>query len=313
LGTAANMENLGAVREDSMSDSQNNPITPEITAYVEAAMQRLRNEFTVMPRFGYHQPLDYHVTTFPPSFDPPIAYPGDPLPLPPVAERMGYSPEDKLYLEWGLYDHDLILSRIDVHAPGRKDGARILDFGCSSGRVLRHFHREHEELGWKLLGVDIQARPIEWMRQHFPSYFEVFVGTALPHLPLEDNSVDYIFGFSVFTHVKFLWDNWLLELRRVLKPGGLLLQTIQAETAWRYYYEHRDEEFIRIGQPEVVRSNPEMNQAFLYHGDIGVSQVFWKRETAREYWGRYLQVLEVYEPAEQYSFQDMIVCKKGPV
>jgi SAM-dependent methyltransferase len=293
-----------------MTDASN-PIGPAVEGYVQWWLQRLRDEFTVMPRFAYHQPLDYNLTTFPPEFEPAIVRPGEPVALPPPAERMGYSADDDEYLNWGRYDHDLILRRIEAHDGGLKQGAGIMDFGCSSGRVLRHFHREHEERGWKLLGVDIQARPIEWMRQNFPQHFAVFVGTVLPHLPLEDNSLDYIFGFSVFTHIKFLWDTWLLELRRVLKPGGLLLQTIHAEVAWRYYYEHRDEEFIRTGQPEAVRAAAEMNLPFLYHGDIGVSQVFWKREVARQYWGRYFEVLEIYDPAARYSFQDMIVCRKA--
>jgi SAM-dependent methyltransferase len=286
------------------------PNRPVDAEYVEHALQRLRKELTVMPRFAYHQPLDYRITTFPPDFDPPIAFSDEPLPLPPVAERMGYAADDETYLKWGRYDHDLVLNRIDAHAPGLKEGATILDFGCSSGRVLRHFFREHHSLGWKLLGVDIQARPIEWMRQHFPQQFEVFVGTLLPHLPFEDRSIDFIFGFSVFTHIKFLWDNWLLELRRVLKPSGLLLQTVHAEAAWRYYFEHRNESSIRANLPEIICKSPEMNMPFLYDGDIAVSQVFWQRETARRYWARYFEVVEIYDPAAQYSFQDMIVCRK---
>ena len=276
---------------------------------IEQAIRRIYSEFTVMPRYGYHQPLDYERTTLPPDFEAPIFYRDEPLPLPPVRERMGYAADDDFYLEWGRYDRDLVIARIEVHSPGPKHGATILDFGCSSGRVLRHFHREHEQFGWRLLGVDIQARPIEWMRQHFPSYFEVVVGTVLPHLPYEDNSIDYIYGFSVFTHIKFLWDNWLLELRRILKPGGLLLQTFHAEAAWKFYHQHRNEEIFQH-LPEETRQSPEMNVPFLYHGDIASSQIFWQRETARQYWGRYLDVLAIYDPSAKHSFQDMIVCKK---
>jgi hypothetical protein len=48
---------------------------------------------------------------------------------------------------------------------------------------------------------------------------------------------------------------------------------------------------------------------YFYFGDVGVSQVFWKREIARAYWGRYLNVLDVLHPPPN-SFQDWMVCKK---
>ena len=107
-----------------------------------------------------------------------------------------------------------------------------------------------------------------------------------------------------------MWDAWLLELRRILKPGGLLLQTIHAEPAWRYYYSQREDQHIRTHLPPEVWTKPEMDVDFLYHGDVVVSQVFWKREVARQFWGRYFDVLQVYPPAELNSFQDMLVCRK---
>ena len=36
----------------------------------ESILSRVRAEYTVMPRFGFHQPLDYHLVTLPPDFEP---------------------------------------------------------------------------------------------------------------------------------------------------------------------------------------------------------------------------------------------------
>ena len=280
-------------------------------SYIEQAMQNLRNEFTVMPRFAYHQPLDYAYASAPPHFDPAVYVQGEDLPLPPPVDRMGYSHDNDEYLKWGKYDHDLILSRVRSSGGDVKPGSSIMDFGCSSGRVLRHFHKEHLDHGLGLIGVDVQARPIEWMRQNFPPHFCVYTGNVLPHLPFEDCSIDYIYGFSVFTHIKYLWDAWLLELRRVLKPGGLLLQTIHTENAWKFYYHHREEKWVQDALPPEVYSAPEMEVPFFYHGDVGVSQVFWRSDVARSYWARYFDVLHIYPPAELNSFQDMVVCRKS--
>jgi SAM-dependent methyltransferase len=269
-------------------------------------MQALRAEYTVMPRFGFHQPLDYDLATLPPVFDPPVSVPGVDLPLPPPAERMGYSADDAQYLAWGRYDRDLILERIQTRTP-LKPNMRVLDFGCSSGRVLRHFEDQHRSLGWALSGVDVQARPIEWMRQHFPAHFQVFVGNTIPHLPFEDNTFDVIYGFSVFTHIKYQWDAWILELRRILRPGGIFAQTIHTENAWDFYVKRREEAWVQAALPARLLDTPEMDVPFLYHGDIGVSQVFWKSAVASVYFGRYLRDVVVHPPAEENSFQDMVV------
>jgi SAM-dependent methyltransferase len=278
---------------------------------INRSLHMVRTEYTVMPRFGFHQPLDYHMDTFPPDFDSPVKVEGDLLPLPPVKERMGYAADNAEYLAWGRYDHDLVMKQIERHYDLR-DGLRILDFGCSSGRVLRHFYKENRERNWKLFGVDIQARPIEWMRQNFPKEFCIYTGTVLPKLPFEDNSLDVIFGFSIFTHTKYLWDMWLLELRRALKPGGLLIQTFHSENAWDFYYKNQHESWVRENHSAHMLEHAQMPYDFFYYGDISVSQVFWKQETARTYWGRYFDVLDLTPPPEKYSFQDWIICRKSP-
>lgn len=199
---------------------------PQAATTVDApTLTAIRAEYTVMPRFGYHQPLDYDPDSLPPHFDRVVQVPGETLPLPAPADRFGYPADDAEYLRMGALDADIMRRQIELHL-GRRDGVALLDFGCSSGRVLRHFEAERQQRGWRLHGIDVQARPIEWLRLHFPVEYVVSTGTVLPKLPFEDNSLDVIYGVSVFTHIKYLWDMWLLELRRVLKPGGLLIQTI---------------------------------------------------------------------------------------
>jgi SAM-dependent methyltransferase len=56
--------------------------------------------------------------------------------------------------------------------------------------------------------------------------FQVFRNDAVPPLPFADNSLDLIYSMSVFTHLADTWSAWLLELHRVLKPGGVLLVTL---------------------------------------------------------------------------------------
>ena len=157
----------------------------------------IRNEYTVMPRFGFHQPLDYYMDTPPVRFDPPLKIDSEELLVPAPDDRMGYSPEDAIeYLRWGSNDKVLVKTQIEKHLENTQE-LSILDFGCSSGRVLRHFYNEAKFFNWTLYGVDIQARPIQWMRQFMPDEFSVYTGTTMPSLPFPDNHFDVIYGFSI--------------------------------------------------------------------------------------------------------------------
>jgi len=55
---------------------------------IEDALTRIREEFTVMPRFGFHQPLDYLPVTLPPSFENPVED-DEGLPIPVGDDRFG--------------------------------------------------------------------------------------------------------------------------------------------------------------------------------------------------------------------------------
>jgi hypothetical protein len=102
---------------------------------------------------------------------------------------------------------------------------------------------------------------------------------------------------------------WLLELKRVLKPGGLLIQTIHTENAWRFYFDNREESVVKNNHSAKMLETREMPYDYFYYGDMSVSQVFWKRDVARAYWARYFNVLEVLQPPDQRSFQDWMICK----
>jgi SAM-dependent methyltransferase len=261
-----------------------------------------------MPRFMFHQPLDYSSVTFPKKQ---IQVERQSPLIPDDEFRFGYSlGNSKEYLAWGSYDYNMVLNEIK-RAELYSENLTVLDFGCSSGRVMRHFENEIKEKNWKIVGCDIQATAIESMRaDNWSDGFEFFTSTTIPHLPFEDNSLDVIYSFSVFTHTKYLWDAWLLELKRVLKPGGLMIHTVHLEAAWSFYYENRDKDWVRMSQSPEVYDKEEMDVDYLFHGDASVSQVFWRESVLVNYWSRYFSYLEVLPPTEEYSFQHRVLLKK---
>lgn len=289
-------------------------ISKELTVRMDAVglstQEAVRAEYGTLPRFLFHQPLDYLPITYPPDFSPLDSLPDEPFPIPGPYDRTGDYPNDPTaYLRNGKQDHDFLLGLFDQHGMPRQ-GAKVLDFGCSSGRVLRHFESEYRERDWRLLGVDTRARSIEWVRRHLPKHIEVSVCSAYPHLPFEDNSLDAVYSCGAFIHIKFLWDMWLQELRRVLKPSGLLLASIYAEPAWSHFYQTRQDEVVKTSLPTDLLDSPMMTVDYLFHGNQSESQVFWKADIAREFWGRYLTVIDILPPDPKVSFQSWMICRK---
>jgi SAM-dependent methyltransferase len=66
--------------------------------------------------------------------------------------------------------------------------------------------------------------PADWIWQGKRT-LDLGSGTAraAPGLPLEDGSLDLVVATSVFTPLADHWSGWLLELHRLLAPGGILV------------------------------------------------------------------------------------------
>ncbi|HEY2844155.1 MAG TPA: methyltransferase domain-containing protein, partial [Bryobacteraceae bacterium] len=112
-----------------------------------------------------------------------------------------------------------------------QDGFAVLDFGCGCGRTLLWLARQFPQVRWH--GTDVDAESIAWCSQSIPG--GVFrVNGPLPPLPFPDESFDLIYGVSVFTHLSQRHQQaWLPELRRVLRPGGLMLASFHSKNVWQ--------------------------------------------------------------------------------
>lgn len=150
------------------------------------------------------------------------------IPLPPerLAVLVAGSPDLGWFVEGGRLAAESIQAAVERQ--GRRLGAMdaVLDFGCGCGRVLRHLVGNGDV---QLCGCDYNVELVNWCRAAMPS--GVFRANALtPPLPWRAESFDLIWALSVFTHLsEELQFDWIGELRRVLRPDGLLLLTTQGE------------------------------------------------------------------------------------
>jgi SAM-dependent methyltransferase len=139
----------------------------------------------------------------------------------------------------------------------------------------------------RLYGSDIDAEAIGWAQENLRDVGEFRVNRPEPPLPFADEQFDLVYSISIFTHLpeEMQWP-MLHELRRILKPGGVLLTTKLDPAAYDL-------------PPEVSAAGAR--DGFAYWGDADATDglpgfyrlAYHTREYVEREWGRYFEVLHV--------------------
>ena len=113
----------------------------------------------------------------------------------------------------------------------------ILEIGVGCGRfahILRDFSYYDLSFTGQYIGVDIDEEALAWCRQSFDKRFRFHLSTdpsksyhretqraEFYKIPEPDNSVDFVFSGSLFSHLlEREARNYLTESFRLLRPGG---------------------------------------------------------------------------------------------
>jgi SAM-dependent methyltransferase len=99
-------------------------------------------------------------------------------------------------------------------------GERVLDLGCGAGRFVAALRGA----GADPVGVEIAEAALERARANVPGA-DLRLLEADGSLPLEHASVDLVWCSEVLEHIADT-EHALLEVRRVLRPGGRVLITV---------------------------------------------------------------------------------------
>ena len=228
----------------------------------------------------------------------------DTLPTPPLAliARVAGLPDPALFKADGLRSYTELADALARHRP-LSGVERLLDWGCGCGRVSSHFLKLRPVP--HLFGCDIDGEAIAWCQLELPGASFTRIDPE-PPMPYEDGQFDAVIGYSVFTHLDRPRQRaWLIELARVLAPGGLMAVSVHGRFAARSAFPGApanllDDGWFDAGEDLALTG---IAPPGYYRGS------FQTREYTERVWSEHVEILEYAEGGMQ-NYQDLVVARR---
>lgn len=131
-----------------------------------------------------------------------------------------------------IYSSNMIFQALNLAGCVPSADSRFLDFGCSSGSLLRMVKAAFPAM--RCFGCDPVLSSIEWASKNLPA-IDFFSMDLVPPLSLVGGCVDIVSAVSIWSHYSpSAAREWLSEMRRILAPSGYLVMTIHGLYSLRW-------------------------------------------------------------------------------
>lgn len=205
----------------------------------------------------------------------------------------------RLYYETGIETAEWLASHLKRYI--NLENAKILDWGCGPGRIVRHLPEFTGEK-CEIYGTDYNRQSIVWCSRNLKS-IKFNHNSLVAKLPYPDNYFDAIYGLSIFTHLsEQMHFEWAAELMRIIKPNGILFVTTQGEV-YKTKLLEKERELFENGRIVVRGKVKEGHRTFsAFHPKEFMQSLFGEATVAEH--------IEL-EPSTQNPFpQDIWIIKK---
>jgi SAM-dependent methyltransferase len=173
------------------------------------------------------------------------------------------------------YYADLVADSLEATGFEIGDAETVLDFGSSSGRVVRVLAAAYPDVAWH--GCDPISDAIEWARANLPG-IEFRQSPDRPPLDYADGQFDAVFAISIWSHfAKKAALDWFKEMRRIIRPGGRLVVTTHGEQTIAHTANAgvRSPEQLDAVRAALIRDGFWYAAEFGEAGDHGVTNPDW--------------------------------------
>jgi SAM-dependent methyltransferase len=175
----------------------------------------------------------------------------------------------------GLHEADMVVNALRSVGADVAGAGSALDFGCSSGRVVRVLAAAYPEVHWR--GCDPNELAIQWASEHLPA-IDFFVNAQQPPLPIEEAALGLVYAISIWSHfAPMLGLRWFDDMHRLLAPGGNLVFTTHGLQSLAFYVQAgmRSPEQAQTIQDALYRQGYWYAAEFGQAGDSGVVNPQW--------------------------------------
>jgi O-antigen biosynthesis protein len=153
------------------------------------------------------------------------------------------------------YYGDTIPALLEANGVRPEALGRALDWGCSSGRVVRWLAAAYPEVEWH--GADPNRDAIRWASEHLPGIAFHLVPQD-PPLDFPDGHFDLVIAVSIWSHYgERAALGWLAEMHRLVVPGGHL---------WLSAHGNQAVARVALSGPPGVRQLHEIREALYRSG-----------------------------------------------
>jgi SAM-dependent methyltransferase len=217
----------------------------------------------------------------------------DALPPPRLRSRVGQRSR-KVFRRVGREGSEQILAAFQRLRRAEEDYPAWLDFGCGCGRLARYFAAADAPVS-RLEGVDVDPDLVGWTGRHIRGRFATM--RPSPPLAFAAGTFDVVYANSIFTHyTEPEQQAWLIELARVLRPGGLFFATTLSPIMTSRFPGLTVDDTRLLGRDGFLCANR--------NGEFGERVAFHAPAYLERVWGKVFR-MRLYEPQGFLEFHDL--------
>jgi ubiquinone/menaquinone biosynthesis C-methylase UbiE len=224
-----------------------------------------------------------------------------PLPSPDLRFRISGTYDERIFVINGIQGSSQIMFFVEKY--DHSANPSVLDWGCGCGRYANNIMKKWPHYSYT--GSDIDAEAIAWCNANIQEGSFVVNNPYAP-TTFANEQFSAVIASSVMTHLnKKNQLQWLKEIARILKSGGIFVASVLGFTAAASRM---------VGLKELMELKGIVDN---YHDPAldGIApdgyyrDVYQTEKYTRKYWTQFFDIKE-YVPAGLMGYQDLVILQK---